>query len=310
MKIGNNYFHKNNSLKQVHCGYNAPSFGISFKKPKLITDIFEKHKDCFSKSISKIEKLHPGEYGTECKNSIPLKNFEEQFDAEKLKELYKSGFSTNTEGWADCFLKSSADNPLSTSSVYDCSVMYLYNKNTNTHFLYHSFYNTSQKYFDFLIKNFMREGFTKADILPGDSNWYARHKETLPRMLKAIKNNNENAIIKIRHYSSKLPEIVGYKGNLFEIPNSRTYWGFSDKGQASFKICDIRAKELIFKIKYSSIIPERLEIQRKLYEQEGYDKEISKVINKLIDEQKEKILEESKAVSNDKTNKNFLSNLF
>ena len=67
---------------------------------------------------------------------------------ETLDKLYKRGLSTNTEGWSDCFLKSGADNPLSTSSVYDCSVMYLFNKDTNTHFLYHSYYKKNQDEFD------------------------------------------------------------------------------------------------------------------------------------------------------------------
>ncbi len=287
MRITTQYSHYNRSHTEYK-GY-PPSFGIRFKTPKLLTDIFVKQSYSPAKGITKIKNLHSGEFGTECKNSIPLENFEEQFGIKELKTLYKKGLSTNTEGWADCFLKSSADNPLSTSSVYDCSVMYLFNKDTNTHFLYHSYFNMDEKHFDSLIKNFMPEGFTKAEILPGEGKWYMRHWETLPEMLHALKANNKKAVINVRHYSSILPEIVGYKGNLFEIVNQRTAMGFSDKGQASFKICDLRVNSIMGDIEYNSCTEKRIAILRKMYAQQGLDKEILKVLSRLIDKQQQKL---------------------
>ena len=76
--------------------YNVPSFGISFKMPKLVSDIFVKQNIDDVYGIMKIKKVHSGKFGTMCKNSIPLKNFEEQFAHETLDKLYKRGLSTNT----------------------------------------------------------------------------------------------------------------------------------------------------------------------------------------------------------------------
>ncbi len=285
--------HNNFSFYTQKTRYNTQSFGISFKTPKLLSDIFVKNKTCAANDIYKIKNIHAGKYGTECKNSIPLENFKEQFDQPKLLELSQRGISTNTEGWADSFLKSNADNPISTSSVYDCSVMYLFNKDTNTHFLYHSYFNNKQDKFDELIKTFMPEGFNKADILPGSGNWYKRHSLTLPEMLKAIKENNKNAVINIRNYSSKMPEVVGYKGQLFEIPNFRISMGFNNKGQASFPIYDLKVKTLMDEIEYNATSPEKITLIKYLYEQDKVDKEILKIINTKLDKILQNLLQKN-----------------
>ncbi len=287
MKIAGQY--NNLTLKHSSNSSYSPNFGIKFKMPVLLADIFVKQKDSV-KNITKIKKLHAGKFGTECKNSIPLANFEEMFGLKELEKLYKKGLSTNTEGWADAFLKAKADRPLSTSSVYDCSVMYLFNKDTNTHFLYHSQFNKDKTAFDTLIKTFMPEGFTKADILPGINKWYARHWETLPKMLQALKENNKNAIVNVHHYSSKMPEVVGYNGNLYEIPNHRIEMGFYDKGQASFKICDMKANSLLEEVKYNSKTLAKIAVTRELYAQKGYNAEILKILNRLLDEYQQKLL--------------------
>ena len=289
MKITAKY--NNHSFYTQKAQHNsAPSFGIRFKAPKLLTDIFVKSRPNPAVGITEIKKVRGGEFGTECKNSIPLKNFEEQFESSKLAKLKEKGISTNTEGWSDSFLKSSADNPISTSSVYDCSVMYLFNKDTNTHFLYHSYFNNKQDKFNELIKTFMPEGFSNADILPGSPNWYKRHAVTMPEMLKAIKENNKNAVINIRNYSSKMPEVVGYKGQLFEIPNFRISMGFNNKGQASFKICDLKAQNLMEEIEDNATTPRRIAIIRYIYEQMGLDNEVLKIINTKLDQILEKLL--------------------
>lgn len=272
-----------------------PSFGISFKAPKLLSDIFIRQSNQPAQKVFKLKKLKAGKFGTECKNSSPLKNFDNSVDFDKLKELYKNGFSTNTDGWADCFLKSKANNPLSTSSVYDCSVMYLFNKDTNTHFLYHSSFRSEQKDFDFLIKTFMPEGFTKAEILPGAKRWLERHSLTLPEMVKAIQSNNKQAEIKIRHYNSKMPEIVGYMGELYEIPNQRIEMGFYDKGQASFRMCDLKAKSLINELDFNSSSIEKIAATRQVYEQEIADTEILKIVHRQLDKNLEKLLTQNNA---------------
>lgn len=286
MKITNQYSYIKPSITNNNYHY-TPSFGISFKKSKLLTDIFLRSSSITG--VTKIKNLHAGEFGTECKYSRPLENFEEQFGLKKLRELYKKGFSTNTEGWADCFLKSSADTPLSTSSVYDCSVLYLFNKNTNTHLLYHSYYEANKDSFEFLIKNFMPEGFTKADILPGDRKWYMRHWETLPQMLKALKASGQKAEIDVHHYSSQLPEIVGYNGNLYEIVNRRTALGLSDKGQASFRVCDLRVNSLVGEIDFNACTTKKIALQRKRFAAEKYDPEVIKILNNLLDKHEGKV---------------------
>lgn len=289
MKITAKY--NNHSFYTQKAQHNsAPSFGIRFKAPKLLTDIFVKSRLNPAVGITEIKKVRGGEFGTECKNSIPLKNFEEQFELSKLAKLKEKGISTNTEGWSDSFLKSSADNPISTSSVYDCSVMYLFNKDTNTHFLYHSYFNNKQDKFNELIKTFMPEGFSNADILPGSPNWYKRHAVTMREMLKAIKENNDKAVVNIRNYSSVMPEIVGYKGQLYEIINYKVALGFRDKGQASFKICDLKAQNLMEEIEDNATTPRRIAIIRYIYEQMGLDKEVLKIINTKLDQILEKLL--------------------
>ena len=281
MKITGQYI--NTPIYHTEYKSYTPSFGISFKMPALLSDIFEKHTACPVNGVTKIKNLRPGRYGTECQYSTPLEPFEYSCGLKEIKGLYKKGLSTNNDAWADAFLKSSADTPISTSSVHDCSVMYLFNKDTNTHFLYHSYYNMEEDEFIFLIKNFMSEGFSSAEILPGSRTWYMRHFETLPVMLQAIKASNKKAVVNVRHYSSKLPEVVGYKGHLYEIPNDRIALGFSDKGQASFKICDVRAKDIMEEIESHSQSHQKLEMLRKWYAEKGFDKEILNVINGLLD---------------------------
>ena len=206
MKITANYTNTYPSYSPG--GYKSnctPSFGISFT-PKILKDIFIKNttlhgvskirnvhaifiKNTTLHGVSKIRNVHAGEFGTVCKGSKPLENFERSVAPSELAKLYKKGLSTNTGGWANCFLKSKANRPLSTSSVYDCSVMYLFNEKSNTHFLYHSYFDTTENTFDYLIKTFMPEGFTKANLVTGYAKWYPKHGETLTQMLKALKTN-------------------------------------------------------------------------------------------------------------------------
>lgn len=289
-KINNYYKNKNYTKISLKSGYTIPSFGINLK-PKILTDLFTKNKQDIPQCISIIKNVHPGEFGTECKGSIPLPDFEENFSIKELKRLYKIGYSTNIDAMANCFLKSSADKPLSTSSVYDCSVLYLYNKDKNTHFLYHTYHNADSKDFKFLISTFMPENFTNAYIIPGDAQWYVKHLNTMKEMLKALKASNKKATVNIYHDSSKLPEIVGYQGKVFEIPNLRTTQGFSDQGQASFKISDLQCYNTIWMIIKQLDTNKKIEISRKFFNNKNYDQEVLKIFNKLLDERENDIRE-------------------
>lgn len=260
----------------------SPVFGIRFKVPKLLTDVFVKQSFSSENGVYKIINVHPGKFGTECKYSVPLQCFEEQFGIKELNKLFRNGLSTNTEALSDAFLKSCADNPLSTSSVYDCSVMYVYNEKTNTHFLYHSAFQKVENDFMNLLKTFMPEGFTAAEILPGINKWCNRHKITLPEMLKALRKSNPNANINVRHYSTKMPEIVGYKGRLYEIENERVAHGFHDRGQASFQICDLRVMKFIDEIKHCGNNPKKINAMKIFYLQSDFDSEILKTIDFIL----------------------------
>ncbi len=259
----------------------SPSFGIRFRSKEL-KDIFLK-LNSNSESIRSIKNVKPGLYGTKCSGSKALPDFWDEVINEDYEQICARGFSTNIGGWADCVLKSKLDNPLSTSGVFDCSVLYLFNKNANTHLLYHSYYNAPEKDLKKLIKTFMKEGFSGAAIVPGDKYWYKRHDFTLKTMFNVLKNLNRSAKINIFHFSSQYPEIVGYKGNMFEISNNQ-YQYYASKGQASFKISNLRVSDMFDKIEYESTSPENVKYLRKEFEKEGYDEEILKVINNILDE--------------------------
>lgn len=258
-----------------------PSFGIRFR-PKELKDIFLK-LNSNSDSIKRIKNVEPGLYGTKCSGSKPLQDFWDEVSEEDYEQLCARGISTNVGGWADCILKSKLDNPLSTSGVFDCSVLYLFNKEANTHLLYHSYYNAPEKYLKILIETFMNEGFSGAAIVPGDKYWYKRHDYTLKTMLSVLKNINNSAKINVYHETTQYPEIVGYNGNMFEITNNQ-FTHYSNKGQASFKISNLRVLDMFDQIEWECTSPESVKLLRKEFEEKGYDKEILKVINNILDE--------------------------
>ena len=160
----------------------------------------------------------------------------------KLKLL---GLSTNKDGYADSFLKTSANRPISTSYVHDCAVMYLYNDKTKTHAIYHAAPNTKRTKLDFIINTLMPEGFTHGNIIPGDYIFYREQEPNLKNMFELMKSNNPSAVVNVFYSITRFPEIVGYKGQVFQIPNKivekqmkKGVLDATDSGQASFKILD------------------------------------------------------------------------
>ena len=238
-------------------------------------------------SLKNITEIKKGEYGTVCKGSIPLKPFFSLFKSHKMREyIIKKGLSTNTQGYAFALLKSEADVPLSTSFVHSCSVMYLYNENSNTHFLYHIFDEINEDELKEIIKNYMPEGFTSAAIVPGDKNFVYDHKEYLPDVFNAIRNSNQDARIQVFHDSSEKPEIVGYQGKVFEIKNAfyskpltERYY-MADQGQATFRIQDIRIYDIEDEIALNSL-EELINLKSEIYKR--YNKYIAPIVEKLID---------------------------
>ena len=192
-----------------------------------------------SKGLKEIKHIFAGTFGTYIEGSEPLQDFACAFKPEHTAAVFKRGLSTNIGGVANCLLKTKWDNPVSTSGVFDCSVMYLANEKTHTHFLYHMYKDSYYDKITGLIKEFMPEGFTHASIIPGDKKHVETHKKYLYEVFKAIKDSNPDAEISAYHFSSKLPEVVGYKGKVYEIPRNNLEFD----GQNSFKIQDIHYYE-------------------------------------------------------------------
>ena len=237
------------------------------------------------RGLQEIKDIRPGELGgTVCKGSIPMQNFVKVLSREELKVALQKGLSTNTDGVPHSFLKSKMDNPLSTSCVHDCSVMYLYNKKANTHFLYHAESDCPRNTLKFMIEEMMPEGIDGGAIIPGESYWHNRHEGNMRNMFDLIKKNNPNAVVNVYHDSTQYPEIVGYKGKVFEIPNMKVLnqikynMRISDYGQASFKIFNIEGANTFERIKYSCNSPNEIKEVIREFRSQKFDPEIQKIL--------------------------------
>ena len=209
-------------------------------------------KGCVQESLTEIKNILPVAFaGTKCEGAIMLPDFWKSVNIKNLAQTFRiksTGLSTNKDGYADSFLKTKSTKPISTSFVHDCAVMYLYNDKTKTHALYHAAPRTKIKKLDFMIKTLMPEGFTQGCIIPGDFVFYKEQKANLTNMFELMKKHNPNAVINVFWEPTRFPEIVGYKGQVFQIPNKKVreqmnkgIFDVTDFGQASFKIEDIGA---------------------------------------------------------------------
>lgn len=263
-------------------------------KPKTLADIRLLKPNKFrpeANVISEIKNVRPYLLGgTKCNNSIPLKNFWDFFEADGR---CVEGFSTNKDGFANSFLKAKSNVPLSTSFVHDCSVMYLFNKDTQTHALYHAHSECSEDTLKFIIDTLMSEGFTKGAIVPGDHLFCREHKRNMENMLKLMKNNNPDALINVYNASTRYPEIVGYKGFMYEIPNKKVVaqrcrgefepW---DYGQHSFKIADLQGFNTFDYISICKNSEDLLQLQ-KTFQKAKYPKEALDVLNNQVEKRLE-----------------------
>ena len=214
--------------------------------------------------IKEMENIRAGIYGTCCDGSMPLKRFFNKFGRNKRNELIDNGFSTNINAVANSLLKSHWENPISTSGVMDCSVMYLANSDSETHFLYHMYKDINSEKTTKLINDFMPEGFTHAVIIPGDKRYVEAHKEYLPQVFNAIKTSNPNAEVNVCHFSTPCPEVVGYMGQVYEIPRRN----LSKPCQNTFEIDDVQYYDLLYLID--------------VYNRESSLKELSNLISERI----------------------------
>ena len=241
---------------------------------KLIKNFFAKTGD---KGLTKLKNIKKGKYGTKCNGSKPLTDFAKAFKNQKEYEIaVQKGRSTNTNAFAFSFLKSKSDRPLSTSGVYDCSTIYFYNDKTKTHALYHYYPETSKSEFEYMIKILMPEGYTKANIVPGIPDWINTQKQYLPEVFDTIKEISPKCKIDVFHNMSKEPEIVGYKGIMYQIKNKN-----HPSGQATFKISDSRKDTTLIDIHYAESI-EDLNTEKERINRTNFNKELKAILNGAI----------------------------
>lgn len=284
----NDYYQNicSNNNTKIKPNYSQSFYGLKFK-PHYFKDTLH----IPPRYVEKLQKIQAGEFGTICKGSIPMQKFFPKLKSLKEIETAKrNGLSTNDIGYAYSFLKAQANRPLSTSFIHDCTAMYLYNEKTNTHFLYHIFKDENKKEISEIIKLFMPEGYTHASLVPGDKHWSNTHKKYLPEVFSAIKNGSKNVKISIYHDSSPKPEVVGYMGKMYEIPNKYYLKPYTkrickpDKGQASFPIRDFRIYSTIYKANESNDIIELFKNKLKIKISNTYTNELKKILYKVIDE--------------------------
>lgn len=282
MRIQNSF----STISTYRTKQRTPNFqGLIFKK-NPIADIFQRR----SSELTKITRIRPGKHGgTICNGSLPLENFWNKFGKEK-EQLLEMGLSTNADGFAYSFLKTKSDIPISTSFIHDCSAMYLYNDKTNTHMLYHAAPDIKKHTLGKVIEVLMPEGFSKGVIIPGASKFYETHKFNLHNMFELMNSGSRNSKIEVRHSSSPFPEVVGYQGNVYEIPNKVIIWqkqhGFKeycDYGQASFKIIDMQHYNTFDTIKYNIFNVQDGEYMKNTFKERAYPKETLDVLDSLID---------------------------
>lgn len=249
----------------------------------------------FKNGLSKIEDIKAGvKGGTTCKNSLPLKNFWKNTDTFQREKLENTGMSTNTVGYARCFLKAKADVPISTSFVHDCTVMYLYNSNTETHCLYHAEAEAQKSILEYIAETLMPEGFTSGAIIPGCSLWISSHVGNMLNMFDVMKSKNPKAVVNVYHSCSTAPEIVGYKGLMYEIPNIEILFQrrmkseyVRDYGQASFNIVDIQSYNTISRILHNCNTLQECDAEKEYFRKNtSYPKEIKECFYNAINKRR------------------------
>lgn len=268
-----------------------PAFQGLRSKHKTLQDLFNNMPAEYfipQKSIEKISEIRPVMLaGTKCRNSIPLRKFWDFFEIDK--KTFLKGFSTNKDGFANSFLKTKSCIPISTSYIHDCSVMYLFNKETKTHALYHAAPDCKLETLNFMIKTLMPEGFTKGAIIPGDSIFYRKHRHNMENMFNLMKQSNPHALINVYHGTTRYPEITGYKGFVYEIPNKKVkeqmldgILDAEDFGQATFKILNLQGYNTFENINLCSTKDELYKLKQ-AFKQAKYPPEIFKILSNIID---------------------------
>ena len=294
--------------------YNKPVFRKTGLKSALTKDFFVKDSAVtLQDSITEIKDIMPVAFaGTKCKGAFMLPDFWKSIAPKNLAEVFRLkllGLSTNKDGYADSFLKTYSNRPVSTSFVHDCAVMYLYNDKTKTHAIYHAAPNTKVKKLDFMIKTLMPEGFTNACIIPGDYSFYRQQEPNMKNMFKLMKQNNPSAPVNVFYGINRFPEITGYKGQVFQIPNKEVekqmksgILDATDFGQASFRISDTGGYNTFDFIYGECDNIEELESLKNRFKKKKFPKLVSEILSKEIEKQKDVLMLINKSKSLEELN--------
>lgn len=103
------------------------------------------------------------------------------------------------------------DTPISTVGMYECAALYIPDKASEKHFLWHVDKNTSvEKIAENIKKN----------NLPADKIWIAegcnsQTQKTISNIIEAVKSINKNVRVAVVSPSKEEQEVIGYKGELF-----------------------------------------------------------------------------------------------
>jgi len=186
------------NIKDIQPKVAAKNFRLSALKQDVVT---------ITSPIKRLLEVFQGEFGIRSKDSTPLERFP---IVQNLK-----GFSTPPVG--GMYLCGDINTPLSTTGLHCCRGLAI--SDGKKHFLYHVGPNTSETKLRTTIKTVMGEdfNFNRAYIIFGDAT---DTEANTANMLKVLKEINPEAGIEFRHFSSSTPEIVSYRGNIYEIPTN------------------------------------------------------------------------------------------
>lgn len=163
-------------------------------------------------------------------DSKPAKSFEPFINEHTLNK----GLSTQPN-IGDVSLKGGYDQPLGTSGVGDCAVIFMYNSKQNIHSFYHAFSHRSSEEIASKLREIMPEGFDRVIIVPGSNPVTA---ETASSLFGAAKNINKEAVVEFKHSEIMLEqakrykditgapwtvEFISYGGDVYVMPISEEY---------------------------------------------------------------------------------------
>ena len=262
---------------------------------KTLKDIYIKNRAAIQpakKGIDFITDVRPDELGlggTRCNESTPLKNFWTRFSLHEQEVLRRQGISTNVLREPRSFVKTSAEKPISTSGVCDCSALYLYNAKTKTHTMYHAAPDVSKKELDTSIRDLMSEGVTHGVIIPGRAEFHEEHVRNMNNMFDLLKKYNPNVKVNVKHTSEYVTEIVGYRGDVFENSftqacRSNINLEVGEGAFATFKVVDMQGYNTFDKILFDANTLKEATQLKLWFKKQDFPKECLDVFMHKLDE--------------------------